>query len=845
MSNKEKRPILPEQMTFSRRVFKMSAIERSFYRVLSYSFFVVFLGLIVSFYISDVERLKWIAGILTLIFLDYLIHYRRAHYTISELFNGHSINNNVALCLDRETVSHLLSAFEKTKVFGGDIYLALLLSLMDKPHILKSLERLDININEFKNRLEQEYEATLKIKNQPISREELLSKIKNLVIMSAIIANYHSRREIDDEALFAGVASISDSNVARVFDLFSVSPDDIVSSISIAAFLFSKKFSIPKAIGGFALKMTRTKSHKVNRSLTSRPTPILDRFSRDVTDLAQRGFVGFLIGHDEEYDQMVDVLSRGAKRNVILVGEPGVGKNTLVEHLALDIISDNVPKSLFDKRLIDLSIGDLVSGASYEEISNRLSVVVEEIAKAGNIILCIPDIHNLTKTSAVGSLELSDMLMPIIKSDIFPVIGISYPHEYKEFVESKADFLNTFEIINVEEISEKDATTLISYMSILLEKEYKVSINFSAIKQAVLLCKKYLRQTKLPSSAEDLIKEALADATQKGETVLTGEKIISIVERKVNVPIHRAGQEEARALLHLEETIHQNYVDQEEAVTSVANALRTYRSGISRKGGPMAVFLFVGPTGVGKTELSKILAKIQFGSEKFMLRFDMSEYQEKSSLVRFIGSPDGKIAGALTEGVIHSPYSLILLDEFEKANSDILNLFLQVFDDGRLTDGFGRVVDFSNTIIIATSNAHSIYIQEQIGSGKNIDQFSEELKKKLTEYFKPELINRFSDVVVFRPLSLEDVGKVAVLSLKKLASVVFDAQGIILQFDDLAVKLIAQKGYDPMFGVRPLRKAIDNNITSILSNKILSQEVKRGQTFYVTTNGDQFMFEIK
>lgn len=845
MSNKEKRPILPEQMTFSRRVFKMSAIERSFYRVLSYSFFVVFLGLIVSFYISDVERLKWIAGILTLIFLDYLIHYRRAHYTISELFNGHSINNNVALCLDRETVSHLLSAFEKTKVFGGDIYLALLLSLMDKPHILKSLERLDININEFKNRLEQEYEATLKIKNQPISREELLSKIKNLVIMSAIIANYHSRREIDDEALFAGVASISDSNVARVFDLFSVSPDDIVSSISIAAFLFSKKFSIPKAIGGFALKMTRTKSHKVNRSLTSRPTPILDRFSRDVTDLAQRGFVGFLIGHDEEYDQMVDVLSRGAKRNVILVGEPGVGKNTLVEHLALDIISDNVPKSLFDKRLIDLSIGDLVSGASYEEISNRLSVVVEEIAKAGNIILCIPDIHNLTKTSAVGSLELSDMLMPIIKSDIFPVIGISYPHEYKEFVESKADFLNTFEIINVEEISEKDATTLISYMSILLEKEYKVSINFSAIKQAVLLCKKYLRQTKLPSSAEDLIKEALADATQKGETVLTGEKIISIVERKVNVPIHRAGQEEARALLHLEETIHQNYVDQEEAVTSVANALRTYRSGISRKGGPMAVFLFVGPTGVGKTELSKILAKIQFGSEKFMLRFDMSEYQEKSSLVRFIGSPDGKIAGALTEGVIHSPYSLILLDEFEKANSDILNLFLQVFDDGRLTDGFGRVVDFSNTIIIATSNAHSIYIQEQIGSGKNIDQFSEELKKKLTEYFKPELINRFSDVVVFRPLSLEDVGKVAVLSLKKLASVVFDAQGIILQFDDLAVKLIAQKGYDPIFGVRPLRKAIDNNITSILSNKILSQEIKRGQTFYITTNGDQFMFEIK
>ena len=352
MFNQGKRQILPEQMTFSRRVFRISPIERSFYRVFSYSFFIIFLGIIVSFYISDVERLKWIAGIFTFIFLDYILHYKRAHYTISELFNGHVIKNNVALCLDRESVSHLLSAFEKTHAFGGNIYLSLLLFLMDKPHILKSLERLDININDFRARLEEEYEKTLKVKNQPFSYEESLNQIKNLTIVSATIANYHSRRDIDDEALFAGVVSISDPNVSRVIDLFAVSPDDIVSSISMAAFLFSKKFSIPRAIGGFALKMTRSKTHKVNRSLTSRPTPILDRFSRDITDLAQRGFVGFLIGHDQEYDQMVDILSRGTKRNVILVGEPGVGKNTLVEHLALDIISDNVPQSLFDKRLI-------------------------------------------------------------------------------------------------------------------------------------------------------------------------------------------------------------------------------------------------------------------------------------------------------------------------------------------------------------------------------------------------------------------------------------------------------------------------------------------------------------
>ncbi|MEK9168339.1 MAG: AAA family ATPase, partial [Patescibacteria group bacterium] len=371
------------------------------------------------------------------------------------------------------------------------------------------------------------------------------------------------------------------------------------------------------------------------------------------------------------------------------------------------------------------------------------------------------------------------------------------------------------------EISEAEAIKLLTYDSIILESQYKITVSFGAIKQAVSLAHKYFRQKLLPSSAEDLLKEALADATQKGDKVLQADDIIAIAERKINIPIHRAGKEEAEKLLNLENIIHERLIDQEEAVKAVSRALREYRSGLSRKGGPIAVFLFVGPTGVGKTELSKILTKIQFGSENMMLRFDMSEYQDKQSIFRFIGSPDGKMAGNLTEAVIQKPYCLILLDEFEKAHPDILNLFLQVFDDGRLTDNFGRTVDFTNTIIIATSNAHSEFIKTHIEAHTPMETIAEELKKKLTDYFKPELLNRFSGVIAFKTLSRENIEAIAGLHLKDLAQSLEETNGISLDFDEAVVKKIAELGYDPVFGARPLRGVISEKLRSVLAEKIL------------------------
>jgi ATP-dependent Clp protease ATP-binding subunit ClpC len=835
--------IRPEQIKFSHPLFKSDKISRSLARVVSYTFFIVISGAVIAGLISDVGQLRWAALLAALMVADYLAHFRSSPYSVREFMAGKVPDNNIALCASREVIHYLTSAFERAGTVGGDVYLVLMLELIDKPSIEHALKRLDVPIRELRRKVEDELAKSAKEKQPAASPAELTERIKKLLTLAAFKSDFHLRRSIESDVVFGVLAEIGDARINRILDIFSVDPDDIDSALVFGRFLRGR-FKIPVFTGGFAIKNIFIKPSRVNRTFTSRPTPALDAFSKDMTDLARAGVEGFLIGHQKEYDQMVDALSRPGSRNVLLVGEPGVGKESLVAHLAFNIVSDNVPAPLFDRRLVALSIGDLVSGTDLRELSLRLGAVVKEIKLAGNIIIYIPEIHQLEKTSQAGGMDLADFLMPIIKSDAFPVIGATYPKEYKEFIETKTDFSSTFEILRVSEITPREAITLLSYDAIVYEKQYAVTIHFSAIKQSVNLAAKYFHYKPLPASARDLFKETLAMATQRGLKEVTGDNVIEIVERKINVPIHKTGKAESQMLLNLEKVIHQRYINQEEAVMSVSEALRAYRSGLSRKGGPIATFLFVGPTGVGKTELSKILADIQFGSEKSMIRFDMSEYQQKESVSRFIGSPDGKIAGALTESIIQKPYSLILLDEFEKAHPDILNLFLQVFDDGRLTDSLGRVVDFQNTIIIATSNAQSVYIQEKIRSGISIDQFADELKKKLFEYFKPELINRFSEVVIFSPLSVEDIKKIARLNLKTLAETLSDSQGIEMSFDDAIIGKIAAAGYDPAFGARPLRKAVDEMIKSALSKKILSQELIKGQKVEISADDSGAVFNI-
>ncbi len=817
----------------------MNFAGRFFVRLIIYLIYAVLTAAAATFILSDVKRLFWL-GVLILLFLgDRLIHFGQAERsTVSFLRYLPRLSRrkenlgvvqspmfNAAYYLSPASFSILEKSSDKALIVGGDFYLYLIRFLIRLPEIKKGLSRMDADINEFAAKIEEfiELEENKKIKN---SAEDLFLKAGNLVKLAFIQAINAKNSFIDPRDLFAALSGANNKNINRLFNLFEINPADLEKAVIFSR--FNRFNRLPKLLGAFARHPFKLRHRPMNRAWTARPTPTLDKYGVDFTDLAREGSIGFLIGHKQEYDRLVDILSRTIKPNALIVGEPGSGKETVVAALAFGIIKDEVPEAIFDKRLVSLEIGRLVSGAAAGEISARFNKIADEIVSAGNVILYIPDIHNLAKTFGEGQVSPSDIFLPIINNDAFPLIGATYPREYKQLIEPKSDFIDAFEVIRVEEISEDDAERLLIYEAVILERQHKITISFGAIKQAVILAHKYFRNKLLPSSAEDLLKESLSYVSQRGDKLLQADDVSAVAERKINVPIHKAGKDEAEKLLNLEKIIHEFLVDQEPAVSAVSRALREYRSGLSRQGGPIASFLFVGPTGVGKTELSKILTKIQFGEEKMMIRFDMSEYQNKESISRFIGSADGKIAGALTEAVIQKPYSLILLDEFEKAHSDILNLFLQVFDDGRLTDSLGRIVDFTNVIIIATSNAHSNFIKESIEAKKLMEQIGEELKKKLTEYFKPELLNRFSQIVFFKNLSTNDIEAITGLQLKSLAKTLEETHGISLDFDETIIKRIAELGYDPVFGARSLRGVISEKIRSVLAEKILREEIIKG-----------------
>ncbi|OHB04783.1 MAG: hypothetical protein A3B16_01360 [Candidatus Zambryskibacteria bacterium RIFCSPLOWO2_01_FULL_45_43] len=820
---------------------QMTHAGRLFARIVVYSTYSVIAVACATFLISDIPGLFW-TGVLLFLFIAERIKYLgQGDRSVLRDLKG---KVNLRQFMAPATYAALEYAFDRSLAVGGNFYLFLLRHLVDRKDIRIGLVRMDLNPEAVYNKTDEALEESLKSEKYAGNRKErqqrLVSEIEKILRLALEQAVRADNRFIEPKDVFAALSYCESGGVVKILEFFNIDPGDLQNALIFSRYKdrFSWLKRLPASIGGFAHRPYNVRHRIMNRAWSARPTPTLDQFSEDLTDYARMEKVGFLIGHEEEYDRVVDILSRPAKPNVLLVGEPGSGKDTLVAHLAFKISKDQVPPELFDKRLVAFRIGSIVSGADRGVLQERLNKIIEEIMQAGNIILYIPDIHNLTKTSGNNNLNAADILLPAISSSSFSVIGSTYPKEYKQSIEPHSDFAKAFEIIRVNELSVADATQLLVYDSIILEKKFKVMVTFGAIKQSVLLASKYFRDKLLPSSAEELLKEALSDAKDKGDKVLNIDDVIDIAQRRVNIPLRHAKEAEAAKLLNLEELIHQRLVDQEEAVKAVARSLREYRSGLSRKGGPIASFLFVGPTGVGKTELSKLLSAIQFGSKDAMIRFDMSEYQDKQSLFRFIGSPDGATTGSLTEAVLQKPYCLVLLDEFEKAHPDIVNIFLQVFDDGRLTDNLGHVVDFQNTIIIATSNAHSNFIKAELESGHSMDEVSEALKKKLTEYFRPELINRFSDIIVFKNLSPGDTFAIAQILLKDLVADLKKSHGIELRFQDPVVGKIAEWGYDPVFGARPLRGVISDKVRSVLAEKILKNEITRGAGITVGLNAN-------
>ncbi|MCL5017046.1 MAG: ATP-dependent Clp protease ATP-binding subunit [Patescibacteria group bacterium] len=829
---------------------KMTHLGRFFVRMVFYSNYGIVTAACILALLSPIIWVRW-SGVLLLLFLiDFIRHFNKADRSLRGELIG-----RVNLCkyTAPDSFGVIEYAFDRSMLLGGNFYLYLLKKLSEKKELQQGLKRMDVDLDDFKNKIEDAIRESLsQNKNYGVKeerRENLRKEVEKILKLALSQAEISGNRYITPQDIFSSLSYCDSDGVRKVMDFFNIDPGDLDNALIFGAYYRSLGVmgKLPGTLDEFiSFKRPYKVRHRVmNRAWTARPTPFLDQYSTDLTDYAKIESVGFLIGHDKEYGRLVDVISRSGRPNAMLVGEPGVGKETIMKHLAYEITKDQVPPELFDKRVVELNVTDLMTGVELGEIQNRANKIINEVIAAGNIILYIPEVHNLLKMSGKVGLNAADIFLPSFNSSAFSVIATTFPKEFKQMQDSQSNFVDAFEEIDVPDITPAEAMRLLVYESLILEKQFKIIINFNAIKQAVILSSKYFREKSLLTSSSDLLRESLSNAKEREDKILNGDDVINVAQRKISIPLKQAKDVEAQKLLNMEDIIHEKYIDQEEAVKAVARALREYRSGLSRKGGPIATFLFVGPTGVGKTELSKLLANIQFGSESAMIRFDMSEYQDKQSIFRFIGSPDGAMSGNLTDAVNKNPYSLILLDEFEKAHPDILNIFLQVFDDGRLTDNLGKVADFTNTVIIATSNAGSVFIKEAIEKGEPISQISDELKKKLTDYFKPELINRFSKIIVFKDLSSDDIQAIARILLGSLADDLKVSHGIDMNFSDDAVKKISQWGYDPAFGARPLRGVISDKIRSVLAEKILKNEIKRGDNLLVSVKDNELIFEIK
>ena len=825
------------EFSFDDSRMRMTIAGRMLVRVISYiSYLVLFVATFMFLLSYDIRPLFYLGLFLLLVVVDLFIHRGEGDLPISELPKQGKVN--LAEVMDRSAFSALEHAVDRSVIMKKSFLLELAHRLFEMSQIEEGLRRLDVKPSEFKAKLE----ALMAEPAAPENYAALAEPLAMHAFASAVSAGHDFITPAD---LFSALPAMGNESLDRLFALFNIEEGDLERALIFSTLAGGGGFfaRLPSVLGGFAPVTHHVREHRImNRAWTSRPTPTLDKYGIDFTDMARDQEVGFLIGHETEYERLVETLARPVNPNALLIGEAGIGKEAIVKHLAFCLIKDDVPQGLFDKRLVGLQLQSLIAGAPPEELDARLKTIVEEIFTAGNIILYIPDIHNLVRTSGTAYLSAADALMPIITANNFPVVGTSYPREFKQFIEPRSDFGGLFESIMVNEILEADAEKVLTYESFLLERRSRIAVSFGAIKRAVILAKKYLRGKYLPSSAEELLKSAIVDAERRGEKSVTPDRVTAVAEEKVNIPMHEAEGDEAKKLLNMEALIHERVVGQDEAVKAVAQALREYRSGLARKGGPIASFLFVGPTGVGKTELAKILAEIQFGSQKMMVRFDMTEYQDKTSFFRFIGSPDGTVRGALTDAVLERPYSLVLLDEFEKAYPDILNLFLQVLDDGRLTDNMGRVVDFTNTIIIATSNAHSDLIMDALSKGESMMDIAEYLKARLTDVLKPELLNRFSKIIVFKNLEMSELPQIVQINVNELVAAV-KAQGVTLSFSPEAIAKIAKLGYDPAYGARPLRRAIDEYVRAPLSEALLAKKIVRGARVTCVVKDDRFDFE--
>ncbi|MBR6531932.1 MAG: ATP-dependent Clp protease ATP-binding subunit [Clostridia bacterium] len=648
-------------------------------------------------------------------------------------------------------------------------------------------------------------------------------------------------------------------------------------------------------------------------------TPTLDQFGRDLTEIARQGKIDPVIGRQKEIDRVIQILSRRTKNNPCLIGEPGVGKTAIAEGLALKISAGEVPELLRDKRIIALDLTGMVAGTKYRgDFEERIKSAIEEVSKASNIILFIDEVHTLIGAgSAEGAVDAANILKPALARGEMQVIGATTLEEYRKNIEKDSALERRFQPVVVGEPSQEEAIEILKGLRDKYEAHHKVKITDEAIVAAVKMSSRYIGDRFLPDKAIDLVDEAaskvrlraytppdevreledkirhiaeekqtavkgqdferaasLRDEEKEAETQLaalkeswkrqntetngevTPDEIAAIVSEWTHIPVVQLTQEESQRLLNMETELHERIVGQDDAVSAVSRAIRRGRVGLKDPNRPTGSFIFLGPTGVGKTELCKTLAATLFGDENAMIRLDMSEYMEKHNTSRLVGSPPGYVGydegGQLTEKIRRKPYSVVLFDEIEKAHPDVFNMLLQILDDGVLTDSQGRKVDFKNSIVIMTSNVGAKLISNSGGKalGFSSDEnggvmsqsaIREAVMGELKKCFRPEFLNRVDDIIVFEQLKKDDIKEIAKRLLSTLSKRVGE-MGIEISFDDSAVEKIADEGFDPVYGARPLKRAIQSQIEDKLSEEMLEGRIKAGEKYTCTYDGEKFVF---
>jgi len=731
--------------------------------------------------------------------------------------------------------------------------------------------------------------------------EGFTPKVRKILEMSLKEALYMNTSLIGTEHILIAILKEQDSMATRLIEVVGGSKQKIYNDIL-------------RTIG----KESKSQKLKSNNTKEESKTPTLDQFSQDLTLQAKKGEFDPIIGRDKEIERIIQILSRRTKNNPCMIGEPGVGKTAIAEGLSQRIVDGNIPELLKGKRVVSLDLSSMVAGSKYRgEFEERIKKAITEIKEMGNIILFIDEIHTIVGAGAAeGAIDASNILKPSLARGEIQLIGATTLDEYRKHIEKDPALERRFQPVKVEEPSEEEAIQILYGLRQMYEEHHQVKITDTALEEAVKLSNRYITDRFLPDKAIDVIDEASSRVRLKTYTappkikilereyvqleedkenaikteqyekagelktkqveinnelirlkeewqesnkhtplIVDEEEIANIISSWTSIPIQKLTQEEGSRLKNLEGVLHERVVGQEEAIVAVSKAIRRGRVGLKDPQRPIGSFLFLGPTGVGKTELSKALSEAIFGDEESLIRVDMSEYMEKHSVSKLIGSPPGYVGydegGQLSEKIRRKPYSVILFDEVEKAHPDVFNILLQVLDDGHITDSQGRKINFKNTVIIMTSNigARNIVAPKKLGFTQNLDKTKDhsEMKGKVMDevkkLFRPEFLNRIDEVIVFHSLGEEHIKEIVLIMFKQLSKRLFDNLKIVLKFDDSAKDYIAKVGFEVAYGARPLKRAIQSKIEDRLAEEILDGNIKESDTVKVLYANDKISFE--